>query len=77
MDAQQIQQLIEAALPDAEVEVTGSEGKFETTVVSDAFDGLGPVQRHQMVYRSVAEQIADGSLHALSIRPLTPEERNR
>lgn len=77
MDAQQIENLIRAGIPDAEVTVSGGEGKFETTVVSNAFEGLMPVKRHQLVYATVREQIADGSLHALTIRPLTPEESEK
>lgn len=77
MDAQQIENLIQADMPDAEVTVSGGEGKFEATVVSDAFEGLMPVKRHQLVYATVREQIADGSLHALTIRPLTPEESEK
>lgn len=77
MDAQQIENLIQAGMPDAEVNVSGGEGKFEATVVSDAFEGLMPVKRHQLVYATVREQIADGSLHALTIRPLTPEESEK
>ena len=74
MDAQQVQHLIQTGIPDAEVTVSGGEGKFEATVVSDAFEGLTRVKRHQLVYSTVREQIADGSLHALSVRPLTPDE---
>ena len=74
MDAQQIENLIQAGIPDAKVTVSGGEGKFEAIVVSNAFEGLMPVKRHQLVYATVREQIADGSLHALSIRPLTPDE---
>lgn len=77
MDAQQIENLIQAGMPDAEVTVSGDEGKFEATVISGAFEGLMPVKRHQLVYATVREQIADGSLHALSIRPLTPDEHEK
>ena len=77
MDAQQIENLIQAGIPDAEVAVSGGEGKFEATVISSAFEGLMPIKRHQLVYATVREQIADGSLHALSIRPLTPEENEK
>ena len=77
MDVQQIENLIQAGIPDAEVTVSGGEGKFEATVVSNAFEGLMPVKRHQLVYATVREQIADGSLHALTIRPLTPEESEK
>ncbi len=74
MDAQQIQTLIETCIPDAQVAVSGNEGKFEATVVSPSFAGVAPVKRHQMVYGAVRAHIADGSLHALSIRPVTPDE---
>ncbi len=77
MDVQQIENLIQAGIPDADVTVSGGEGKFEATVVSNAFEGLMPVKRHQLVYATVREQIADGSLHALTIRPLTPEESEK
>lgn len=77
MDAQQVQNLIQASIPDAKVTVSGGEGKFEATVVSSAFEGLMPVKRHQLVYATVRKQIADGSLHALTIRPLTPEESEK
>ena len=77
MDTQQIENLIQAGIPDAEVTVSGGEGKFEATVVSSAFEGLMPVKRHQLVYATVREQIADGSLHALTIRPFTPDEHEK
>ena len=77
MDTQQIENLIQAGIPDAKVTVSGGEGKFEATVVSNVFEGLMPVKRHQLVYATVREQIADGSLHALTIRPLTPEESEK
>ena len=77
MDAQQIENLIQAGMPDAKVTVSGDEGKFEATVISNAFEGLMPVKRHRLVYATVREQIADGSLHALSIRPLTPDEHEK
>ena len=77
MDTQQIENLIQAGIPDAEVTVSGGEGKFEATVISNAFEGLIPVKRHQLVYATVREQIADGSLHALTIRPFTPDEHEK
>lgn len=74
VDAKQVENLIRARIPSAKATVSDGEGKFEATVVSNAFEGLMPVKRHQLVYATVREQIADGSLHALTIRPFTPEE---
>ncbi len=77
MDARQIESLIRAGIPDAKVTVSGGEGKFEATVISGQFQDLAAVKRHQLVYATLREQIADGSLHALSIHPLTPDESER
>ena len=49
MTPQQIQQLISAQMPDAQVEVSGGEGKFVASVTSDAFDSLTPIKRHKLV----------------------------
>ncbi|MGI9303479.1 MAG: BolA family protein [Gammaproteobacteria bacterium] len=74
MTPEEVKQLIEKGIPDAEVHVTGEGGKFEATVVSEAFAGLTPVKEHQLVYGTVQEQISAGALHALSIKAYTPDE---
>jgi len=74
MTAEEIQRLIAARMPDATVEVSGGEGKFVANVTSDAFTGLTPVKRHQLVYACVNDEIASGALHALTIVPKTPGE---
>lgn len=74
MTPEQIQQLIAAQMPDAEIEVSGGEGKYVANVVSDAFDGLTAIKRHKLVYACVNEQIASGELHALTIVAKTPAE---
>ena len=74
MDPQQIEQLIASQMPDAEVEVSGGDGKFVANVTSDAFDGLNTLKRHKLVYACVNDQIASGELHALTIVTKTPAE---
>jgi len=74
MTPEQIQQLIAAQMPDAEIEVSGGEGKYVANVISDAFDGLTPIKRHKLVYACVNEQITSGELHALTIVAKTPAE---
>ena len=74
MTPEQVQKLIAEAMPGAEVEVSGGEGKFVANVVSDAFDGLTPIKRHKLVYACVNAQIASGELHALTIVAKTPAE---
>ena len=74
MNAQQIQQLIEAGLPGARAQVEGADGvHFEATVVSEGFRGKLPLARHRMVYATLGERMG-GEIHALSLRTLTPDE---
>ena len=71
---------IQAAIPDAVVEMrdlTGTEDHWEATVVSGAFQGKSPIQRHRMVFDALAEEMK-GPIHALALKTWTPEQaRNR
>lgn len=46
---------------------------FKVVVVSDAFEGLRPVARHQRVYGLLAQELA-GPIHALALHLYTPSE---
>ena len=73
--AQDIQRLIEAGLPNAQVEVRGEDGQhFEAVVVSPEFAGKSLVQQHQMVYRALGASMRDAVIHALALKTLTPEQ---
>lgn len=74
MTPEHIQALIEKGIPGSQVTVTGDDGKFNTIVVCDAFEGLSPVKEHQLVFACVAEHIASGAIHALTIKAYTPTE---
>lgn len=62
-------------IPDAEVEAAVDGNRAQIVVVSREFEGLSRVKRQQAVYACIDHLIADGTLHAVSIRALTPEER--
>jgi len=74
MTPEHIQQLIATGMPGAAIEVNGGEGKFVANVISDAFAGLTPIKRHQLVYACVNDEITSGELHALTIVAKTPDE---
>ncbi|MBL7004841.1 MAG: BolA/IbaG family iron-sulfur metabolism protein [Gammaproteobacteria bacterium] len=74
MTPNEVQTLIAAKMPNAQVSVTGGEGKFVAEVVSDEFEGLMLIKRHKLVYATVNEQISSGDLHALTIVAKTPAE---
>lgn len=48
-------------------------GHFRVVIVSPAFRGKTPVQRHQAVYAALGNAM-QSEIHALAIRALTPEE---
>ena len=74
MTTDEIKAMIEAGFESAQVIVNGENGMFDTTVISDKFDGLTTVKKQQMVYATVNSQITSGEIHALSIKAYTPKE---
>jgi BolA family transcriptional regulator, general stress-responsive regulator len=48
-------------------------GHFRVRVVSAAFAGLRPLQRHQLVYKALGNMMQT-DIHALSITAFTPDE---
>lgn len=69
--------LVEAHVADAEVEVHADGSHFQVAVTSPAFAGLSRVRRQQLVYEAIGELIRDGSVHAVTIRAVTPEEARK
>ena len=50
-----------------------AETHFKLTLVSNAFNGLSRVRRHQLVYAETADEMASG-LHALALHLYTANE---
>ncbi len=73
MDAETIQKMIDAGIPESQVIVEGDGSHFQATVISNAFEGKSRVKRHQMVYAALGDGMKS-AIHALSIRALTPAE---
>lgn len=74
MKASDIKHMIEAGMPDAEVEVLGDDGQhFDARVVSPSFAGKTLVQQHKMVKETLGDKFASGELHALSLKTSAPQ----
>jgi BolA protein len=50
----------------------GSESHFKVIVVSDDFENMRPVQRHQLIYKVLSEEMK--LIHAIAIHPFTKIE---
>ena len=63
----QLRERIEAALPDAKVDVKGAAGHFEVAAVSAAFEGKNRLARQRLVYGAIADLMkGDGApVHAI------------
>ncbi|HTI16160.1 MAG TPA: BolA family protein [Trinickia sp.] len=68
-----VKQYITAGLACIHVEVEGDGQHFFATIVSPAFEGKRPIQRHQLVYAALGERMR-AEIHALSMKTLTPAE---
>ena len=75
MDARDIETMIKAAIPDAEVtirDLAGDGDHYAATVIAASFRGKSRVQQHQLVYQALKGEMG-GKLHALALQTGTPE----
>jgi stress-induced morphogen len=76
IDAGEIERLIKAGLPDAQVRIDDLRGDgdhYAATIVSAAFKGKSRVQQHQMVYQALQGRMGN-ELHALALQTSTPQD---
>ena len=76
MNASDIERLIKAGIPDAEVtirDLAGDGDHYAATVISESFRGKSRVQQHQLVYAALGERMR-ADIHALSMKTFTPED---
>ncbi len=71
MDYAEIKALLEPHFEDALIEISGDGSHYDLLIVSDAFEGLMPVKKQQLVYAAINDQIADGSMHAVNMKLFT------
>ena len=74
MQAEEVKQIIESELEGCQVIPDGEGCNFQVTVIGELFSGLTPVKKQQLVYQCLQSQIADGSIHALTIKTYTPAQ---
>lgn len=75
MTADQIRELITAAFPDAQVDITdlaGDGDHYAARVVSAAFADMSRVARHQAVYAALGGRMGN-ELHALQLTTALPD----
>ncbi len=76
IDAGEIERLIKAGLPDAQVRIDDLRGDgdhYAATIISAAFKGKTRVQQHQMVYQALQGRMGN-ELHALALQTAAPQD---
>ena len=76
IDAGEIERLIKAGLPDAQVRIDDLRGDgdhYAATIISAAFKGKTRVQQHQMVYAALQGRMGN-ELHALALQTAAPRD---
>lgn len=74
MDAQEVAKLVKQSLPDCEIEARNEGNHYLVIAIGDRFEGMSPVKKQQLIYSTVSAQLADGTIHALTIKAFTPTE---
>lgn len=70
MQASEIEALLRAAFPTAEIEVSGDDGvHMAASVIAEEFAGKNRVQQQRMVYAALKGKMdgSNGELHALAL----------
>ena len=68
-----LQNWLQAGLPDADIRVDGDGRHFDAVIVDESFAGKSAVQRHQIIYRILGDKMRE-EIHALTMKTLTPDE---
>ncbi len=48
---------------------------FKITIVAECFAGQSQINRHKLIYKALEKEL-QGTIHALSIKAMTPDEYN-
>lgn len=74
MSPEEVQALLESALPDCKFQVATDGGHFNIVAIGDMFEGKRPVQRQQVIYGALNTQISSGVIHAVNMKTFTQTE---
>jgi stress-induced morphogen len=79
MAASDIEALIKASIPDADVSIrdlAGDGDHYAARVVSRSFEGMSRIKQHQAVYAALGGRVG-GELHALQLETAVPNTENQ
>ncbi len=77
MTNEEIASLLKSELSLTDVKVKSEGSHFQIIAVDDRFSEMTRVKKQQLIYGPLSKQIADGSMHAITIKTFTADQWQR
>lgn len=74
MEVEELSSILEAELPGCKASVMGDGHHFEAVIIGEVFAGKKTLERSRIVYNALGQRIANGTVHALSMKTYTQAE---
>jgi|SaaInl7_135m_RNA_FD_contig_31_2496577_length_1536_multi_10_in_0_out_0_2 acid stress-induced BolA-like protein IbaG/YrbA len=72
METEILREIIANGIEHEHLTLNGDGRHFDLTIVSAAFNGLGKIQQHQLIYKVLGDLMKE-DVHALNMKTFTPE----
>ena len=77
MTNEEIANMLTTTLNLTEVKVKSEGTHYQVIAIDDTFENMSRVKKQQLVYAPLSELIADGTIHAVSIKTFTTTQWQR
>jgi len=77
MTNEELASLLKSELTLADVKVKSEGSHFQIIAVDNRFDEMTRVKKQQLIYKPLSDKIADGTMHAITIKTFTEEQWKR
>ncbi len=74
MTNEEIADLLKSTLQISDVKVKSEGTHYQIIAIDDKFDSMSRVKRQQTVYQPLSELIAEGTIHAVSIKTFSSKQ---
>ncbi|MFC3121306.1 BolA family protein [Agaribacter flavus] len=77
MTNEEVASLVKDKLGLQEVKVKSEGTHYQIIAIDDQFEGMSRVKKQQMIYSPLSEKIADGTIHAITIKTFSSTQWER
>ncbi|MBF7074904.1 BolA family transcriptional regulator [Glaciecola sp. MH2013] len=77
MTNEEIAELLKSELSLHDVKVKSEGSHFQIIAVDSRFENMSRVKKQQLIYGPLSDKIADGTMHAITIKTFTEEQWQR